>query len=94
MSENAEFECARQLFLQFHGREPRNGEISLIPLPKRPVVALEVGRVTQIGYERLDGKDFRHDFEAPLAKLYVTADGRQVFWTGGGYRFTRVGFVR
>lgn len=94
MSEKDEFERACELFLQFHKREPKNGEISRINLPKRPVVALEVGHVVQLGYHALNGNDYRHDFQAPFAKLYVTSDGRQTFWTGGGYRFTRVGFIR
>ena len=94
MSQFADLERARKLFVDFHRREPQNGEISLIARPKSGAVVLEVGELMQLAYKRLDGKFFRHDFEQPTAKVFVTADGRQMFLVGGGYQFTRLGFVR
>jgi hypothetical protein len=90
----SDVEQARKLFRAFHRRAPKPGEIIVIQPPAKEIVGLEVGRLVSIGYKRLDGEDFYHDFESPLAKIYVTPGGTQILIVGGGYRLTDRGFVR
>lgn len=87
-------EQAKKLFRAFHRRAPKRGEIIIIQPPSKEIVGLEVGRLVSIGYKRLDGEKFYHEFESPLAKIYVTPGGTQILIVGGGYRLTDRGFIR
>lgn len=86
---------ARALFKSFHGREPRGGEISAVPLPREDVVVLEVGTAVGLSYRASgDGKEYYHEFEGHRPKVFVTADGKQAFLIGGQYTFTARGFIK
>jgi len=90
-----ELERARTLFRAFHGRNPRGSEIVEINPPSKPVVLLEVGSLVQLAYHaKGNGKFYRHNFQSPLARVYVTYDGGQAYIIGGGYRFSPKGFLR
>lgn len=92
----SDFSQAKQLFEAFQLREPRRGEIVQLGGFSAPVTALEVGRVISIGYQALrDGKDYYHEFSSrsPI-RLFVSADGRQIFYEGGVYQFSPRGFLK
>jgi hypothetical protein len=93
----AEFAKAQRLFRRFQGhyRKPGKTDLILIDALAKPVVALEVGTATAIGYKALgNGKYYDHEFEGHLPKIYVNADGDQIFFLGGEYRFTDRGFIK
>jgi len=87
---------ARALFKSFHHREPRPNELVLVGGLTQPTVALEVGQFLGIGYKSVgDGKDYYHDFNARnRPSVYVNPHGLQIYILGGGYRFSRWGFIR
>jgi len=93
MSEADEIEQARALFQSFHRRAARPSEIIKVGGLTSPVIALEVGSFTGIGY-RSSGthEKFFHEFESPLPKVFVRFDGRQVYVIGGAYVFKSSGF--
>lgn len=89
-----ELDKARALFKAFQYRYPRGDEIIQIAGLEKPQLALLVGTGVSIGYKAAgNGKDYYHEFSSPLPKLYVTADGEQAYFIGGGYRFTARGFL-
>lgn len=90
------FDAARALFKSFHEREARPREIVIVkPAAADGAIALEVGTALTIGYRALgDGKAYYHEFEASKPKLYVSADGKQIFLVGGSYTFTDRGFIK
>lgn len=96
MSENPpDFARAVDLFEAFQKRAPKSGEIVQLGGIQAPVTALAVGAVVDVAYRRLaDGKDYRHYFERPLPRLFVSADGKQAFFEGGGYYFSAHGFEK
>lgn len=97
MSDAADLAMATSLFKRFQGRyrEPRKEDLVLLGGMEKPVTCLLVGTALTIGYKALgDGKDYRHEFASPLPQLYVSADGRQAYFVGGGYRFSERGFIR
>lgn len=88
--------AATQLFEDFQGRRPRwDDEIVQIAGLTEPTVALAVGKFSGIGYKKLgDGKLYYHDFsKANLPRIYVAADGKQIFLHGGIYKLTERGFI-
>jgi hypothetical protein len=85
---------AKKLFRSFHRRAPKTGEIILLSTPPKDNAYLEVGRLVSLGYKRLDGESFYHEFESPFAQVFVSAGGTQILIVGGGYRFTDRGFIR
>jgi hypothetical protein len=85
---------AKKLFRSFHGRAPKAGEIISIEAPAKAMLGLEVGTMLSLGYRRLDGESFYHEFEGPKPKVFVTPGGTQILIVGGGYRFTDRGFVK
>jgi len=95
MTNPPDFARALDLFESFQGRAPRRGEIVQLGGLGGAITAIAAGHVVDIGYQRLgDGKDYRHFFERPLPRLWISADGRQAFLEGGGYSFTAHGFER
>jgi hypothetical protein len=94
-ADQADLAKARQLFRRFQARDAKKDELILVGGLVKPAVALEVGTLISIGYKALgDGEKYYHEFESPLAKVYVNASGDQIFFIGGAYRFTERGFVR
>lgn len=90
-----ELDKARALFKAFQYRYPNGEEIIQVAGLDAAPLALQVGTAVSLGYKALgDGKSYYHDFAAPFPKLYVSADGQQVFFIGGGYRFSGRGFLR
>lgn len=63
---------------------------------KKPVRSMAVGDVDRIAYYvKGAGKPMMHQFSRRnRPRLYVSANGRQAFLVGGGYKFTRRGFIR
>jgi hypothetical protein len=91
----AELDKARALFKAFQYRRPNDGEIIQVGGLDTPQLALLVGNAVCIGYKAAgNGKDYMHNFLSPLPKLYVSADGQQAYFIGGGYRFSARGFLR
>jgi len=91
----AEVEKARKLFRDFQDRDPAGSELILVGGLVRPVVALAVGAAVAIGYKAAgDGKDYYHEFENVRPTVFVNADGSQIYFVGGSYRFTDRGFLR
>lgn len=94
MSDSAEIDAARARFKSFHKREPREGELVSVQKPGVNPICLEVGELVGIAYKASgDGKRYYHDFGKRKARVFVTADGRQVFLIGGDYTFTDRGFI-
>ena len=94
MSAPPDLEQAIALFRQFQGRAPKGREIVELGGGPRVFTALEVGTVLSIGYKALgDGRAYYHEFSAPRAKLYVSADGRDIYFLDGGARFGARGFI-
>ena len=85
---------ASALFTAFHDRLPKGREISTVRMPKDATV-LEVGEFYGVMYKTADtAEPYLHRFNARRRpKLYVTADGQQLFAIGGDYRFTDRGFI-
>jgi hypothetical protein len=91
----ADLEQAIALFQKFQGRAPRGDELCQVGGLVKPQTALEVGQLISIGYKALgDGKDYYHEFSAPKARVFVSADGRQIYFVGGNYRFSERGFLK
>jgi hypothetical protein len=86
---------ARTLFESFHERAARDGEIVRIGGLIKPTAALVVGYQLEIGYHAIaSGVAYRHKFDKePLPRVFVNADGDQIYVLGGRYRFTPRGFV-
>lgn len=90
-----EIRKAQRLFKGFQFRYPRGNELVQLETMKKPVVALEVGTAISIGYKAIgNGKDYYHEFEGRRPRVYVNADGNQVYFLGGIYRFTDRGFIK
>jgi hypothetical protein len=90
-----EIEKARRLFRRFQFRQPKSNELVTIGGLEKPVVALGVGIAVSIGYKAFgDGKDYYHEFEGTRPRLFVNAEGDQVFFLGGEYSFTDRGFIK
>lgn len=87
-------EQAKKLFRAFHGRGAKRGEIIAIQAPSKQIVGLEVGNLVSIGYRKLDGQTYYHEFKGPRPKVFVTPGGTQILIVGGGYRLTDRGFVK
>lgn len=81
---------AAKLFRSFFGREPKNGDV--VRVGQRESDAIRVGKVLSIVYVP-DGSRTasEHAFRKHYT-MYVSDDGRHVFWTGSGDRFTGRGF--
>jgi hypothetical protein len=89
-----EIEKAKSLFRRFQFRAPKPSEIVQIGGLEKPVIALGVGIADSIGYKAFgDGKLYLHNFEGQRPKVFVSADGKQVYFLDGGYRFTERGFI-
>ena len=86
-------EQAKRLYKGFTGTEPRT--LKRITVPPLPTHALAIGKVLGIIYSvDATGEKFKHAFAASARPLLiVSADGRQVFISGGEYTFTSRGFV-
>lgn len=86
---------ANRLFRAFQWRDAKAGEIIEVGGLEKPAVALAVGTAISIGYKAIgDGKDYYHEFEGNRPKVFVSADGKQVYFLGGEYTFTGRGFIR
>lgn len=85
---------AKKLFRAFHRRDAKRGEIISLAAPSKEIVGLEVGILVSLGYKKLDGQTFYHEFNAPRPKVFVTPGGTQILIIGGGYRLTDRGFVK
>lgn len=84
---------AVRLFKDFHARNPRGTEIATIA-QDAPENALLVGELYGIMYKTKETKEpYLHRFSRPKAKLYVSADGKQIYIVGGKYKFTDRGFI-
>lgn len=91
----AELEKAIRLFRRFQYRAPKKDEIVEVGGLVKPAVALAVGNAVSIGYKAIgDGKDYYHEFEGRLPKIYVNAAGDQIYFLGGQYVFTDRGFIK
>lgn len=88
------YERASKLFKSFHGREADANEIVDIN-GQMPATCLLVGEMDGIIYRTAEEpKGHIHRFTKTSRPLvWVTADGRQMFITGGKYRFTDRGFM-
>lgn len=87
---------ACQLFEDFQDRKPRwDTEIVRVAGLTVPTVGIEVGRFSGIGYRKLgDGKLYYHDFsKSNLPRIFVNADGKQIYIVGGSYKLTDRGFI-
>ena len=95
MTIEEQYKQARALFKRFQDREPRgDSEIIQVGGLAVPTVALAMGPVVGIGYNRIaDGKDYFHRFEESRPVLYVKSDGSQLYILAGGYRVTERGIV-
>lgn len=82
------------LFFAFHDRRPIGTEIAVIRVPKDQTV-LEVGEFYGVMYKTKEtAEPYLHKFNGRRRpKLYVTADGSQLFAVGGDYKFTDRGFI-
>jgi hypothetical protein len=87
-------EQAKKLFFSFHRRKPKRGEIIMLEAPAKEIVALEVGTMISLGYRRLDGENFYHEFESPKPKVFVSSGGTQILIVGGAYKLTDRGFIK
>jgi len=93
--DSRELDQARALFKAFQYRYPTGDEIIQVGGLEKPQLALLVGTVDCLGYKAAgNGKDYMHDFLSPKPKVYVSADGQQAYFIGGGYRFTARGFLK
>lgn len=90
-----ELDKARALFKAFQYRYPNGEEIIQVGGLDKPALALLVGNAISIGYKAAgNGRDYYHEFLTPLPRLYVSADGQQAYFIGGGYKFSARGFLR
>ena len=88
-----ELDQARARFKDRYGREPAGDELVIVPPLVAPQAVLAVGKLFGLAYDAAgDGERFFHEFRN-RPTVYVSADGRQVYILGGGYRFTSRGFV-
>lgn len=87
---------AARLFESFHDRAPRGDELVQLGGFSAPVTALEIGPAISVAYRALgDGKDYYHEFSGlRRPRVFVSADGRQLYFVGGIYRFTDRGILR
>jgi hypothetical protein len=89
----SELARARRLFESFHNK--RHDPLKLVEIDGGGGIALAVGRVIGISYRPVSvSTEYYHDFAAPLPRLFVSADGKQIFIEGGGYRFSDRGFLK
>lgn len=90
---SGELDEARRRFADRYGRAPQGDEVVYIPPTAKPQAALAVGALFGLAYDAAgDGTRYFHEFRN-RPTVYVSADGRQVYILGGGYRFTSRGFV-
>lgn len=85
---------AAALFHAFHDRLPKRKEIVEVGMSGN-VTVLEVGEFYGVMYKTKEtAEPYLHKFNARRRpKLYVTADGQQLFAIGGDYKFTDGGFI-
>lgn len=90
-----DYSQATALFKAFQLREPRRGEIVELGGMGQGTTVLAVGSVIGLSYIALrDGKKYYHEFSSPPPRLFVSADGRQIFFEGGIYKFSPRGFLK
>ena len=87
------FERAARKFKDFHGREPKRGDIAIVR--ERGKMALVIGELDGVMYKvKGERKSTLHRFnknDRPL--LLVSFDGRQLYILKGGYGFTERGII-
>lgn len=85
---------AATLFKSFHERNPAPSEIVSIE-QNGAEECLAVGEVYGIMYKvKGEPKPYYHKFKTTgRPKLFVSADGRQIYIVNGQYRFTDRGFI-
>jgi hypothetical protein len=89
----SELDRARRLFESFHNK--RHDPLKIVEISGGSGTAIAVGRLIGLSYRPVSGAtEYYHDFAAPLPRLFVSADGRQIFVEGGGYRFSDRGFLK
>jgi hypothetical protein len=83
---------ATRLFKSFHEKAPKKGQIVALR-QKGDIEALEVGQFYGIAYIA-EGKKYFHKFSSGnRPRVFVSADGKQIYILRGGYRFTDRGFI-
>jgi hypothetical protein len=86
---------AAKLFKSFHHRPAREDEIVMMQAIKDDITCMKIGELDAVIYRTEDEpKGHIHRFtktDRPL--IWITADGNQMFVTGGRYRFTDRGFI-
>jgi hypothetical protein len=83
---------ATRLFKSFHEKTPKKGQIVTLR-QTGDIEALEVGQFYGIAYIA-EGKKYFHKFNANnRPRVFVSADGKQIYILRGGYRFTDRGFI-
>jgi hypothetical protein len=89
----SEMDRARRLFESFHNKQ--HDPLKIVEISGGSGTAIAVGRLIGLSYRPVSGtKEYYHDFAVPLPRLFVSADGRQIFVEGGGYRFSDRGFLK
>lgn len=95
LADALELERARQLFRRFQLREPKKNELVQIGGLEKPVIALGVGTAVSIGYKAFgNGQNYYHEFEGSRPGVFVSADGKQIYFLAGDYTFTDRGFIK
>lgn len=89
----AQIARARDLYEGFTGKAPRT--LKRLSIPRLPATGLAIGKVLGVIYEVTATKEkLIHEFKGKARpSLVVSSDGRQVYWHGGAYTFTKRGFV-
>lgn len=85
---------AAKLFEAFHGYPPAAGQLPYIQ-QDRAEQTLEIGSVYGIMYKVPEVPEpYLHKFNArSRPRLFVSANGRQIYILNGVYRFTDRGFI-
>lgn len=95
LADSLELERARKLFRRFQHREPTRGELVEIGGLEKPLIALGVGTAVSIGYKAFgNGENYYHEFAGSRPTVFVSADGKQIYFLGGEYTFTDRGFIK
>lgn len=85
---------AKELFAEFHEREPEEGEIAFVDFTD---VILPIGPLYSIAYiKEVDGKEeiFYHEFNADSRPVLCSnSDGTQLHILAGEYELTERGIV-
>lgn len=82
------------LFEAFHGFRPKTSQVPFLK-QSTPEQVLFVGKLYGIMYKApKERMPLFHKFSRRNpASLFVSADGKQIYIMGGGYRFTDRGFI-